>query len=53
MSDILNCMQNDPYFCVMATLQILSWIGFVSVTLGAFYHCLFEGVHHVKTRRVY
>ena len=33
MSEIFTCMMIDPYFCILAVLQFLSWIGFGVTTI--------------------
>ncbi|WP_278908112.1 hypothetical protein [Faecalicoccus pleomorphus] len=42
MSEILTCMMIDPYFCILAVLQFLSWIGFGLVAIARIHKVLFD-----------
>ncbi len=42
MSEIFTCMMIDPYFCILAILQFVSWIGFGAATIYGIHKVLFD-----------
>lgn len=42
MNTILTCMLIDPYFCLLAIAQFVSWIGFFGFTIWAMKKILFD-----------
>ncbi len=42
MNSILTCMMIDPYFCILAILQLLSWIGFGTAAIWGMHKVLFD-----------
>lgn len=42
MSSILTCMMIDPFFCLLALIQFVSWAGFFTVAVWLIRKILFD-----------